>query len=444
MAYQGKHTRRSGPGRRLLPVILAAALIGGGIWLFRDWKPAPLKGALFSAQGSASSAGSAASSSAKSASQGAASSAGSGASSSQGSASSKGDSQDGSAAERAAEILSGMTDHEKICQLFVVTPEELTGVGTAVAAGSATRACLEKYPVGGLIYFSPNLKSTGQVERMISHSQQYSEELTGIPLFISVDEEGGEVSRCASKLGTTHLEPMYTYRNDGVETARANAKTLGEDIAQFGFNLDYAPVADTWSNSANTVIGQRAYSDDYEQAAQLVAAAVQGFHDGGVCCTLKHFPGHGDTSEDSHKTAAYVNKTLQQLQKEDFLPFESGIRAGADLVMVGHLTVPDVDSLPASLSRKFITEILRGDLGFDGVVITDSLSMAGLTDRYSASEIARRTFEAGTDLLLCVEDLPASVSALESAVQSGEITAQRLDESVTRILTLKINAGILT
>ena len=346
--------------------------------------------------------------------------------------------------ETIEKMLSEMSLHDKICQMILAAPETLTGVETATAAGQMTQDALTEYPVGGVIFFSKNLVDSKQTENMISNMQKYAAEYNGIGLFISVDEEGGKVTRVAQKLGTTRLNPMYEYREQGTKAAYENAAFIAKDISQFGFNLDFAPVADTWSNSENTVIGDRAYSDDYEETAKLVASAVEGFHSENIMCTLKHFPGHGDTAEDSHKGSAYVYKTLDELWDNELLPFKAGIRAGADMVMVGHITVPEVDSLPASLSSVIITDILRGKLEYDGVVITDSLSMNALTDHYGTDKIAVMAVQAGNDLLLCQTGMKNMVRVLEDAVANGEITEERIDESVRRILELKYEYGLLT
>ena len=348
------------------------------------------------------------------------------------------------ASQKLDRLMEEMTLHDKICQLFIVTPEELTDAeGAVTAAGDVTKARLKEYPVGGVIYFSQNLVSREQTQSMINRIQSFAKDDIGIPLFISVDEEGGQIARVADNLGTTKLQPMYTYRNDGAEKAKSNAKTIASDIAELGFNLDFAPVADTWSNEANTVIGQRAYSDDYSQAADLVSAAVKGFHIGKVACTLKHFPGHGDTAEDSHEGAAYVNKTLEQLKSEDFIPFMAGIKAGADMIMIGHITVPSIEAVPATFSSVVIQDILRGDLRFKGVIITDALNMGAVANSYSQADAALRAFQAGNDILLCTGDLEGAVQEMENAVSTGVLTEERVDESVRRILQLKIDRGIL-
>lgn len=339
--------------------------------------------------------------------------------------------------DRYDRIISQMSLHEKVCQMFIVTPESLTGFDVVTASGDATRSCLEQYPVGGLIYFSANLESMEQSKEMLSGARDIQKELGMIPMFYAIDEEGGDVARCADALGTTSFDPMYLYKEMGTDTAYSNAKTIAGDILSVGFNLDFAPVADTWSNPSNTVIGQRAYSDDFAETAELVAAAVKGFSDGGVYCSVKHFPGHGDTAEDSHYGTASSAKTLAELEQNEYLAFRKGIEAGADMVMMGHITMTSVDQLPASVSKTMITDELRGKLGYDGVVITDSLAMGAVTEMYESGELAVKIVDAGADMLLMPQDMKAAVEALEKAVEDGTITEERINESIRRILILK-------
>jgi len=228
-----------------------------------------------------------------------------------------------------------------------------------------------------------------------------------------------------------------------VDAAFENSVILSDALRLHGFNTNFAPVADVWSNPSNTVIGDRAYSSGFEIAADLVAAAVRGFVESGIACSLKHFPGHGNTHEDSHYITAYVNRTLDELREEEFLPFAAGIAAGADMVMTGHLIVPDVDELPATLSRILITDILRGELGFDGVVITDSLAMSAISGHFSVEFVAVSAINAGVDILLMPVEVEETISALVSAVESGEVPESRIDESVGRILRLKIAMGLI-
>lgn len=337
------------------------------------------------------------------------------------------------------ETLAGMTLHEKVCQMMFVTPGELTGEDGVTVAGDATRQALENYPVGGIVYFAKNLESQDQVKEMIDNSQKYS----SIGLFVATDEEGGVVNRLMDTVGTTYIGSMYYYKDDGDETAYENAYTIANDMSALGFNLDFAPVADVWSNPDNTVIGERAYSDDYAQAAELVGNAVKGFNDGGVMCTLKHFPGHGDTAEDSHYSSAYVHRTKEEIMADEMQPFRSGIEAGAEFVMVGHLIVPDIDEVPATLSYKIATGILRDELKFEGVAITDSFEMESIADNYSVDDAVVMSVKAGMDMILQPKDMASAVNSIEQAVVDCELSEDRIDESVRRILTLKESRGLL-
>ncbi len=340
------------------------------------------------------------------------------------------------AAAAVGRLLAGMDREEKAWQMLVLFPQQITGAastgnGTLWASGFAARR------VGGVVFDGENMASETELRTMLAAAGMTAK----IAPLLCVDEEGGSVARLAYNLGAiTKFKPMFTYRDQGTETAYANARTIGSEIAQFGFNVDFAPVADVWTNPDNTVIGRRAYSDDPQEAAQLVSAAVRGFHDGGVACVVKHFPGHGDTAEDSHLGAAYCEKTAEELAQCELLPFIAGIEAGADMVMIGHITLPALDpDHPATLSRAVVTGLLREQLGFDGVVITDAMRMGALSGAAaSQAEAAVLAVEAGCDLILAPEDPDAVVQALLDAFDEA-----RLDESVRRILMLKLARGII-
>ncbi|MBO4337091.1 MAG: glycoside hydrolase family 3, partial [Lachnospiraceae bacterium] len=342
--------------------------------------------------------------------------------------------------EKIAAIMSEMSLDDKICQMFIITPEALTGTDCATRAGEATKAALTQYPVGGLIYFAKNLESQSQTKEMLENTSEYAKEINGLPLFLCVDEEGGRVARCAEKIGMPKLDNMFTYKDQGSQKAVENARMIADYLKDLGFNLDFAPVADTWSNSENTVIGERAYSDDFAQTAELVSAAVSGFKDEGVLCCIKHFPGHGDTQADSHTAAAVTAKTPEQLADQEYLAFKSGIEAGADMVMAGHITVSAVTDEPASVSEEMISGQLRGKLGYSGVVITDALNMKAVSDRYPGSEIGAECINAGVDILLMPSDFKAALAGVKEAVESGKISEDRIDESVKRILKLKLES----
>lgn len=345
------------------------------------------------------------------------------------------------ALSRAEDILKDMSLYEKLCQLLILSPDTITGISPTREADSISRAALEKFPVCGFSFSQENLKDREQTIHMLSGFQEMSK----LPLFFALDEEGGTVWRVMgnSAMGTTRLDSMYSYKDLGTETAFDNAKTIAKDLTALGFNLDFAPVADVWSNPSNTIIGKRAYSDDFSQAALLVNAAAAGFRDGGIACTLKHFPGHGSTVQDSHKNLAVVERTAEELREAELLPFRAGIEAGADMIMVGHLLVEDLDpENPATLSYAIVTELLRGELGYNGVVITDSLGMGALS-QYGEATRCRKAIEAGCDILLGITEPEDTLNALLQDVENGTLTEARIDESVLRILLLKIDRRLI-
>ena len=336
-------------------------------------------------------------------------------------------------------VLENMTLKEKVAQLFMVTPEALTGVDVAAAAGETTRAAFEERPVGGIIYFRDNLQAKSQTTEMLSNMQKISIDRLGIPIFLGVDEEGGRVTKIAgySDFGVDNVGPMGAL---GDSKAAENAgKTISAYLTELGFNLNFAPVADVWDNPENTVIGDRAFGTDGSSAAELVSSAVKGFAQGEILTVLKHFPGHGGTVEDSHSDYAYNNKTLEELEASDFLPFRAGIQAGADMVMVGHISLPKVlgDDTLASLSTKAVTELLREDLGFNGVVVTDAMNMGAIVNHYSSGEAAVMALKAGVDLILMPADFEEAYRSVLKAVGDGTLSETRVNESVKRILKLK-------
>lgn len=345
----------------------------------------------------------------------------------------------------AQSILQSMSVEEKIYQLFIVAPEQILDSDEAYThAEDSIQAAFQSRPVGGVILFSDNIKTPEQVTEMILDMQAGSR----LGIFVAVDEEGGAVARLAGNkaMGTTAFPPMGDIGASGnTENARNVGLTIGSDMKRFGFNLDFAPVADVNSNPNNPVIANRAFSSDPEIAADMVAACVSGFRESGVLCTLKHFPGHGDTETDSHYGAAVSNKTIEELRSCEFLPFISGIEAGADMVMVGHISLPNVtgDDTPACLSHRIISDILRDELGFDGLTVTDSMSMKAITERFSAGDAAVRALSAGVDIILMPDDLDEAAAGIASALESGEISETRLNESVYRILYIKLLHGII-
>lgn len=344
--------------------------------------------------------------------------------------------------EKAQELLDSMTLEEKVYQLFLVTPRTLTGFTGVDIAGDATRKALEQHPVGGIVYFGENINSESQIRDMIADSQSYA----AYPLLICVDEEGGRVSRLSGIGVTDTLDPMASYGAAGNAGAvRQVGQTLSAQLASVGFNVDFAPVADVVTNPNNTEIGDRSFSDDPEVASKMVAAMVEGLQDGGTISCLKHFPGHGSTEADSHEGLSVTERTLEELRKTELLPFAAGIEAGAEMVMISHMSAPAItgDNTPCDLSGTIVTDLLRGELGFTGVIVTDSHEMGAITEYYECGEAAVLALKAGCDIVLMPEDLNEAVAAVLDAVENGELTEARLEESVLRILLLKYRYGII-
>lgn len=342
-------------------------------------------------------------------------------------------------------MLNHMSLEEKIHQLFIITPEVLTGYSQVTQFGNASREALKQHPVCGLIYFSPNLEDTEQTSQMLADTQAYAMELSGLGMFLAIDEEGGTVARVADTLGTTAIEPMQNYgeRNDVGEAFEAGM-TIGNDIGALGFNLDFAPVADVNLNEGNE-LGDRIFSDDPAVVAEMVDAVVTGLQSTGVAATLKHFPGLGAEDGNAHTDdKIIIDRTLDQLRETEFVPFTSGIAAGADFVMVSHQTVTGVgDGLPACLSPTVCTELLREELGFDGIIITDSFQMNTITGTYSSSEAVVMALEAGVDIILMPENFADAIQGVLDAVEDGTLTEERINESVERILNEKKKLGLM-
>ena len=340
--------------------------------------------------------------------------------------------------EMVEESVAGMTLEQKVAGLFFVTPEQLTGVGQAVQAGEGTREALAKWPVGGLVYFKQNIQSEEQLKEMLANTVSYS----SFPIFLGVDEEGGSVARVADALGLENVGPMADIGSAGdVQAAYAANQTIGTYLSSYGFNVDFAPIADVLTNPDNTVIGDRAFSDDPQTAADMVAGAVEGLQSAGVSACLKHFPGHGDTAGDSHTGAAETDRTKEEMAAAEFLPFQSGIEAGADMVMVGHISAPNLtggEKVPASLSEENITGILRSELGYDGIIITDAMNMAAVTDYYEADVAAIMALKAGADMILMPEDFQQAYEGVLQAVQDGTVSQERVDDSLKRIYRVKL------
>lgn len=351
-------------------------------------------------------------------------------------------------------LIEQMTLREKVGQLFIIRPDSLDSsqtpeqVNDSSASGvtelsAAMADMLKNYPVGGIAMFGKNIVDEQQLITFISSLQDAS----SIPLLMAVDEEGGLVARLANHAAFDL--PKYESAASVGATAKpsealAMGNTIGSYLYRYGFNMDFAPVADVNTNPDNPVIGNRAFSSNGTVAAEMANAMAQGLKEQQIIPVFKHFPGHGDTAEDSHSGLAVNNKTKAEMESCEWLPYES--LTAADCVMVGHIATPNItgDSTPATMSSEIVNTILRGQLGFDGVVMTDSLAMGAITNEYDAGEAAIKALKAGCDILLGPENFKEAFEAVVNAVENGTISEERIDESVYRILSLKQRYGLLT
>ncbi|NJP93281.1 beta-hexosaminidase [Nonomuraea sp. FMUSA5-5] len=346
-----------------------------------------------------------------------------------------------------ARVLAGLSVEEKVGQLFMpvlygTAADTVSGENQARYAARTPAKVIEKYHLGGVILFPQNVKSVGQVVGLTNGLQRASKE---VPLLVGTDQENGLVSRM-SALMTDFPGAAEIGATKDTALSREVAKATGEELRALGVNLDFAPVADVNVNPRNPVIGRRAFGDDPQKVAKMVAAAVKGFGDAKIAAAAKHFPGHGDTTVDSHTGLPVIRHSRSEWERIDAPPFKAAIGAGVDVVMSAHLVFPKLDPSgdPATLSKPILTGLLRDKLGFKGVVSTDALNMAGVRKKYNDGEIAVRAVLAGADLLLMPNDLPKAYDAVLAAVKSGRISKARLDQSVTRLLTLKQARGLLT
>ncbi|MBO7637590.1 MAG: hypothetical protein J6S91_01310 [Treponema sp.] len=368
----------------------------------------------------------------------------------------------------AQKILEDMTLEQKLCQMlmpsFYVRGRERKTGAPLTELDSRTAEILQKYDFGGVILFNQNITGTVQVTKLIHDVQNASISGEGkIPLLVAVDQEGGNVFRLET--GCWMPGNMLLGATDNTELAQKAATLIGTEIKAVGFNVNFAPTADVNNNPANPVIGLRSFSSDPDLTAKMVESSIKGYQDAGVISALKHFPGHGDTNTDTHVGLSVIQKSYDQLKELELLPFKAGIEAGAQVVMTAHIQFPKIETetytsistkkpvyLPATLSHKMITDVLRGDLGFDGVITTDAMDMGAITKHFNPVDAASLAINAGVDILLMAGDISTEnqinkfeslISALIEKIQNGEIEEKRIDESVLRILKLKIRNGVL-
>ncbi len=367
--------------------------------------------------------------------------------------------------ERVDRMIAGMTTEQKLAQMMIVSLR--SGGKNTTAVSKAYEKILKKYDFGGFILFAGSIADTEQTVTLIRKCQSAAmKSKNGIPMFVCVDQEGGLVNRVS--FGTTSSGNMGLAATSDVSLTEESADMLGEEIAALGFNMDFAPVSDVNNNPNNPIIGTRSFSDDPEMVSEHVTAFIRGLSKNNISAALKHFPGHGNVDTDSHTGLPLSELTLKQLKACELIPFQAGIDAGADMIMTAHIQFPNIEKntyvskadrkkvyLPATLSRTLMTDVLRKDMGYNGVIVTDAMDMSAITAHFDAIDAAVLAINADVDILLCsidiykdneINTLPevdAYMQKLLARVKAGDIKEEELDNSVARILKLKIKNGIM-
>ena len=355
--------------------------------------------------------------------------------------------------------LQKMTLREKVGQLFYVRPECLdttihfnqpssidgsTDDIKAIklqAVNATMKGVNEKYPVGGVILYAHNIEDEAQLSAFISQIRA----LNGSPL-LCIDEEGGRVARIANN-ANFEVEKFESMGAIGATGDPQNAyycgNTIGTYLRRYGFDIDFAPVADVNTNPENIVIGARAFSDNPEVAAPMVTNYLQGLKDAGITGCIKHFPGHGDTKADTHYGYAQSLKTWDEMLNCELITFKAGIQWGTQLIMTAHIGTPNVtgSEVPATMSSFILQDKLRGELGYQNIIITDAMEMGAITQQYNNAEAAVGTLQAGADIVLGPQNFVKAFDAVVKAVEDGTLTEERINQSVRRILKLKKQAG---
>ncbi|WP_088051206.1 beta-N-acetylhexosaminidase [Virgibacillus dakarensis] len=331
-----------------------------------------------------------------------------------------------------AAIIANMSLDEKIGQMMIA------GVsGTSLNGDNLN--LISKYKVGGIILYANNLESPNQTIDLLNEIKTKNVR-NRLPLLLGVDQEGGEVSRLPGDLINLPSNKHIGEQGNGGYSYTIGSM-LGKQLTAFGFNLDFAPVLDVNSNPDNPVIGDRSFGNNPEIVSDLGIQTMKGIQSEGIISVIKHFPGHGDTSVDSHLELPRVNKSLKELHRLELIPFERAIQNGADVVMVAHILLPKIDpEFPSSMSPKIIDGILRNQFAFSGVVMTDDMTMKAITDNFDIGQAAVESVKAGNDMILVAHgyhNVITVIKALEDAVHNGELTEERINESVSRIIHLK-------
>ena len=376
--------------------------------------------------------------------------------------------------DRIGAIIENMTLEEKIGQMIIADfqiwndhPEDEGSEGVPVTSlNDEIREAITRDKFGGIILFAVNCPENAQTLELVTQLQEAnaaSDRACPIPLLIATDQEGGIVARLGE--GTRGIGNMAITATGEEENAYTAASWIGEELSALSINVDFAPVLDVNNNPANPVIGVRSFSDDPEVVCRYGVRFLEGIRDTGTITALKHFPGHGDVATDSHTGFPILNKTYEELKECELIPFQAAIDAGADMVMTAHIQYPEIEKgtyksittgeevfLPATLSHTILTDILRDDMGFEGVTVSDAMGMAAIKDNFDRKDMGVMAINAGIDMILMpvsvtddvtLDELEDFMAYLCEMVEEGTIEESRVDEAVSRILKMKEIHGIL-
>lgn len=345
------------------------------------------------------------------------------------------------------QIIGEMSLKEKVCQMFILRPESLVRPDDpksleVTQLSEEMIGFFRDYPAGGFCLFAHNIITPEQITEFTKALHSLSPK----PL-LCIDEEGGRVARLANNdaFGLTKYESMTALAGEGEQKVYEASRYIGSYVRKYGFDVDFAPVADVNTNPENIVIGARAFSDNPQTAATMVVSYLNGLWYSGITGCIKHFPGHGDTKNDTHTGYAESMKTWDEMARCEMIPFKAGIAAGTELIMTAHIAAPNVtgSDIPSTMSSVILQEKLRGELGYKGIIVTDAIEMGAITQKYTPAEAAIETVKAGVDIVLLPADYTKAVDGIIKAVDNGTLDEKKIDESVYRILSLKKKKGLL-
>lgn len=345
--------------------------------------------------------------------------------------------------QEAITVVAGMTLEQKVAQMFIVTPDELTGANGATVVGNTTKRVYAEYPVGGLVYEKDNFKTKEQTQEMLKAMEALSIETVALPIFLGVEEEGGKASVIASKspIDVDNIDNMNEVGATGDNTKAYEAgQTIGNYLYDLGFNMDFAPVADVLTNGDNSAMAKRSFGSDGAAVGAMVCGALDGLAENNIIGVVKYFPGYAGTAGDGTTGAVSTDKNLEELKASELVPFQLAIDTRASFIMVGHVSVPSITGsmLPCSMSEYMISQVLRADMGFEGVVVTDAMNKKAITDSYDSAEAAITAIEAGADIILMPEDFKEAYEGVLEAVRSGKLSEERINSSLVRIVKAKL------